>query len=245
MLKYLEHPIFKFFKNMLTSAFLLGFAGSLHCVGMCGPIALAIPMTTQDRLNIVFQSLLYQFGRISTYALLGGVLGFLGWGVALAGYQKGLSVGLGIFLIIAALFPVAVNNNFFNKKYQKGTVWLKRELGKALSITGNSAAFKIGLLNGILPCGLVYMALIGAVASGDVYQGMFFMSAFGFGTLPMMTGVLIFRNALPRGILNGFQKLIPVFLIGFALLLIWRGIRLEVPLEIEFWESNNYPILCH
>jgi len=230
---------------MLTSAFLLGFAGSLHCVGMCGPIALAIPMTTRDRANVVFQSLLYQFGRITTYSVLGGVLGFLGWGVALAGYQKAFSIGLGVFLLIAALFPVAVNFSFFNKKYQKATNWLKRELGKALSITGNSAAFKIGLLNGILPCGLVYMALIGAIASGEILQGMLFMAAFGLGTLPMMTGVLIFRNALPRNILNGFQKMIPVFLVGFALLLIWRGIKLEVPMEIEFWETTNFPIMCH
>lgn len=230
---------------LLWSAFLLGFAGSLHCAGMCGPIALAIPMTTRVHLQVLFQSLLYQLGRITTYAAMGGVLGFMGWGVALAGYQKSLSIGLGVVLILAVLFPAVLQVNFVSKKYKIFGVWLKRAIGKALSINSNSAAFKVGLLNGILPCGLVYMALIGAIASGDMMEGMLFMSAFGFGTLPMMMGILIFRNSLPRKLLSGFQKMIPLFLLAFAFLLIWRGVMLNVPLEIKFWESNNFPIMCH
>ena len=230
---------------LLWSALVLGFAGSLHCVGMCGPIALAIPMTSRERTHVVLQSLLYQIGRITTYSLLGGILGFLGWGVALSGYQKTLSISLGVLLITATLFPVILDKVHFNKTYQNAFNLLKRKLGKALSITGNSSAFRVGLLNGFLPCGLVYMALVGALATGNIAYGMLFMAAFGLGTLPMMMGIIIFRNSLPRKILVYFQKLIPLFLVTFGLLLIWRGIRLNIPLEMQFWEGNNFPIMCH
>lgn len=229
--------------TLLWSALVLGFAGSLHCASMCGPIALAIPMTTSDRARVVFQSLFYQLGRITSYAIMGGILGFMGWGVTLAGYQKGFSIALGVLIILVVVFPSVLR--FSSNKYEKFSQWLKNAIGKALSINSNSAAFKVGLLNGILPCGLVYMALIGALASGEIMEGMLFMTAFGLGTLPMMMGILVFRNSLPRNVLSGFQKLIPLFLIAFAFLLIWRGIMLDVPLEIKFWEANNFPIMCH
>jgi len=229
----------------IWTALLLGLGGSLHCVGMCGPIAMALPLTARERKQVVFQSLLYHFGRITTYGLLGLMMGLLGWGIALTGYQKIFSIGLGVVLLVTAVFSISIENEILSSPFFISKInWVKHKLGQLLSIKGKSSAFKIGMLNGILPCGLVYIALAGAVASGSYLNGALYMIAFGFGTLPLLLTVMVIGKLNPI-FFTKFRKLIPLGLVFFALLLIYRGLMLDIPANLAFWEANNFPVLCH
>jgi sulfite exporter TauE/SafE len=229
----------------IWAAFILGLFGSLHCVGMCGPIAMALPLTTRERSQVIFQSLLYHSGRITTYAMMGLFMGLMGWGIGLAGYQKTFSIALGAILIITAIFSISIEQKMMqNALFQRLFQFVKNRLGKLLSIRNKSSAFKIGLLNGILPCGLVYIALAGSITGGNAASGALYMAAFGVGTLPMMLGVMIFGN-LNRKIFYRFRKWIPVGLVLFGTLLIYRGMVLDIPFDLKFWEDNNFPTMCH
>lgn len=227
------------------AAFILGLFGSLHCVGMCGPIAMALPLTTRERSQVIFHSLLYHSGRITTYAMMGLFMGLMGWGIGLAGYQKAFSIGLGAILIVTAIFSISIEQKMMqNALFQRLFQYVKTRLGKLLSIRNKSSAYKIGLLNGILPCGLVYIALAGSITGGNAASGALYMAAFGLGTLPMMLGVMIFGN-LNKKIFYRFRKWIPVGLVLFGALLIYRGMVLDIPFDLKFWEDNNFPTMCH
>lgn len=227
------------------TALLLGLGGSLHCVGMCGPIALALPLTASQKMQIVNQSLLYNFGRVSTYAFLGLFFGLMGWGVALTGLQSYFSIALGMILILSAIFSISIENQLLKLSfYHSGIEKLKKKLAKVLAIRNNSSAYRVGILNGFLPCGLVYVALAGAVASGNAINGALFMLFFGLGTIPLLLGVMLFQKLSKKNIRH-LQKLIPIGLIILGCLLIYRGFMLEVPADLSFWEANNFPIMCH
>ena len=229
----------------LWVAFSIGLFGSLHCVGMCGPIVMALPLSSKEKNHVVLQSLLYHSGRITTYALMGLFMGLMGWGILLAGYQKSLSIMLGVVLILSAIFSFSLERQIFaNKGFQRLYDQIKYRLGKALRIKNNFSAFNVGLLNGILPCGLVYVALATAVASGGPVSGALYMALFGLGTLPMMVGVMVFRNLYQRPLLK-LRKLIPAGLVLFGALLIYRGIILEIPADISLFGLDNLPVMCH
>jgi len=230
---------------MLWSAFTLGLFGSLHCLGMCGPIALALPLTKKERLAVVLQSFLYNIGRVFSYTFLGLILGLLGWGVAIAGYQKSLSIVLGIILIISAFFSISIENKLlrfgpFQRAYSK----VKSKLSSLIRKNSFSNIFKLGFVNGLLPCGMVYVALAGALASGSTGQGALYMTLFGLGTLPMMMGVMLIGN-FNKSFFLKLRKWIPLIMLAFGIMLIRRGLALEVPLDIKFWEANNFPVMCH
>ncbi len=157
---------------VLTSAFILGLFGSLHCVGMCGPIAMALPLTASEKWTVAVQSLLYQTGRVATYGMMGLVMGFTGWGIALSGYQNIVSIVLGATLILSALFSFSIEKRFMaHPIIHKFYDFLKTRLSGLLAISNRSHAFRVGLLNGFLPCGLVYVALAGAVVTGSIAGG--------------------------------------------------------------------------
>ena len=227
------------------SAFIIGLLGSLHCVGMCGPIVMALPLRAEEKSQVVFQSLLYHFGRISTYAFMGLVMGVIGWGVALSGYQKAFSIGLGVILILSALFSISLERRLMQEgMINRGFHWVKNKLSSALSIRGSKSAIKIGLLNGLLPCGLVYIALAGAVASGTALSGAIYMAAFGLGTLPLMVGVMVFGNLYKKALFR-FRKWIPVGLVLFGAFLVYRGIVVDMPVDLSLWESEGFKSDCH
>lgn len=229
----------------IYAGFILGLLGSLHCVGMCGPLAMALPLTASEKRTVIFQSLLYNLGRIMTYSLMGLAMGLLGWGIALAGYQKIFSIALGIGLIISAIFSFSLESRLLRNSWlQKRFAAIKSKLTQLLSIRGNFSAIRIGLLNGLLPCGLVYVALAGAIATGKVFTGALYMAAFGLGTLPLMLGVMTFGHLFKRSFFK-IRKWIPVGLAIFGALLIYRGIMLDIPMNLQFWEANNFPVMCH
>lgn len=236
---------------ILLTALLLGLGGSIHCIGMCGPIALALPLTAKEKTIVVLQSLLYHFGRIVTYSIIGWILGFLGWGLALIGYQNVLSIVLGLVLIIAALFSLQLpiykklvlqqkSLSIWNNTIQKIQKWMS----KYLKIRSYRSALMIGLLNGLLPCGLVYVALVGALSTSNYWLGGLYMFFFGLGTLPLMLSVMLFGKWSSR-FLQKFQKLIPYSLFLLGTFLIYRGFLIEIPTNLSFWELMNNPPMCH
>lgn len=226
------------------AALLLGLGGSLHCVGMCGPIVLALPLTVKERRAVIFQSVIYHLGRVTTYSLLGFVLGSMGWGIGLAGWQKTLAILIGISLIISSLLSLKSKNWSIIRITSPLVSYIQKQLKQAFTIRHKYAAFRIGLINGILPCGLVYAALASAVVTGSGPGGALYMMAFGLGTIPMMLGVMIFGK-LNRRVFSQLNKMIPVGLFLFGVFLVYRGVMLQVPEELGFWELTNFPIRCH
>ena len=92
------------------SGLALGFLGSLHCIGMCGPIALALPSQSKSKLSFYSGRLLYNLGRVITYSIMGLIIGLIGQKINLAGYQQIISVILGIAILIAVLLPSRFKN---------------------------------------------------------------------------------------------------------------------------------------
>jgi len=197
---------------------------------MCGPIAFALPVDRTNKPKMIFQTFLYHFGRLISYALIGLIFGSLGKGLYLAGFQQRLSILAGILMIAFILIPVNLFNKYnFSKPLYKFVSYVKTKLGFYLKRRTNSTFFSIGFFNGFLPCGLVYMALIGAIAGSSAINGAFYMFLFGLGTVPMMSIAVLLGNFLKVSIRNKIQKVIPVFVVIIGLLFILRGLGLGIP----------------
>lgn len=211
-------------------AFTLGFLGSFHCVGMCGPIALALPGNTKKKLLFAANRLTYNIGRVTTYALIGLLFGLLGKGFALAGLQKSLSVGLGLTVILAAFLP-AVFSQTVNPAGKLGRLvsWLKQKMQYQFRRRSYGSVYTIGLLNGLLPCGLVYLAAAAAITQASPGHGALYMAAFGIGTLPAMLVLAFAGNFLSLHWRNGIRRAMPVVTVVVGLLLIVRGLELGIP----------------
>jgi hypothetical protein len=205
----------------------LGILGSMHCVGMCGPIALSLPVHQLPAFQKYTNIFLYNIGRAVTYALMGAVLGFVGSSFHVFGLQQALSIGGGIFiLLLAAIY-------YFRPAWVGSTAWsakLSAQLGRLMRKEKSyTTYFSIGILNGFLPCGLVYMALISAFATGAVWKGSLLMFFFGLGTIPMMAGIMIAGKWIQPSVKNAFRKIVPVWIVALGIIMILRGMNLGIP----------------
>lgn len=215
---------------MLVSALILGLMGSLHCVGMCGPIAFMLPVDRTNNYKKFGQIFIYHFGRLLSYGIIGLIFGLLGKGLSIFGIQQKLSIAIGIIMILVVLIPYKTFNKYnLSKPIYKIISKVKNQLGKELKKKSPDTFLTIGFLNGFLPCGLVYMALFGSIAMGDALQGSLYMMLFGVGTLPLMTAAIYFSNLLKGGIRQKVQRAIPVFVIIIGALFILRGLGLGIP----------------
>jgi len=213
-----------------STAFTLGLLGSLHCLGMCGPIAVALPGGGPRQSTYAVGRLLYNLGRVLTYTLLGLVAGLVGKTVALAGLQRWVSIGVGLLLLAAALFGRRVTSGGPLAGWAGRAVGrLKTALGALMRGHGLGALFGIGLLNGLLPCGLVYVALAAAVAAGGFWVGGLYMACFGLGTIPLMLAVSLFGHTVLVRWRRPLQRLLPVGLAVLSALFILRGLSLGIP----------------
>lgn len=204
-----------------------GFLGSVHCVGMCGPLALSLPGHDQPEWQFVAERGLYNLGRALTYTVLGGVVGLAGHVVSLAGAQQVLSIGIGTLLILTATVPWV--HRRMRRLEQTPSAFLERvmkPIGSLYRTGGPTAMLIVGLLNGLLPCGLVYAALATAVTTGTVAHSAIFMAAFGLGTGPALFGVSILGRLAGAPLRARLQKLLPLGLVAVGLLLILRGLEL-------------------
>lgn len=213
--------------DWILAGLAFGFFGSVHCVGMCGPLALSLPGSQRDRGRYVLERLLYNLGRAVTYALLGALVGTLGMLTSLTGVQQWVSIGIGAVMLLAATVPwVSRQVQALEQAPAPFLGRVMQPIGTLYKRGGMGALFVVGLLNGLLPCGFVYAALATAITSGTVTASMTFMAAFGLGTIPAMFGVSVADRLAPASWRRRLYRLIPVGLALVGLLLIVRGLAL-------------------
>lgn len=215
---------------MLLSAVIIGLMGSFHCVGMCGPIAFMLPVDHRNPTKKLIQVFLYHVGRLSSYGILGLIFGFLGKGLYVFGLQQKLSIIIGVLMITIILIPHKTFSQYnLSKPIYSVLSTIKNRLGKELKKKTPDTFLTIGLLNGLLPCGLVYMALFGSMAAANPWTGALYMVLFGVGTIPLMTAAVYFSSLLKGGTKKTVQRLIPIIVVIIGLLFILRGLGLGIP----------------
>lgn len=214
--------------EIIVAGFILGLIGSLHCVGMCGPIAINLPLRGETFVEKLISGLLYNLGRTLMYGIMGAIFGSIGKGLYLLGIQQWVSIIMGSIMILTIIIPL-----FFKKskniQFEFFTSYLRTAIQKLFKIRSYKGLFFIGMLNSLLPCGLVYVAIIGAIATGNVYYGSLYLILFGLGTIPMMLTISLIGNAITANIRNTFNKIIPYLVVLIGALFILRGLCLGIP----------------
>lgn len=229
---------------MYYIAFLTGLLGSFHCLGMCGPIAMIAPQG-QSYGKFISGRLLYNLGRITTYATIGLLLGAFGMGLQLAGIQQYVSIIMGVVLLVIALSKITGigklgNNTWFGGLKQK----VEKLFSKFITKPSLSSQYTVGLLNGLLPCGLVYIALAGAVTTTHTTEGALYMALFGLGTLPMMFSVSIASRWITYKARTKIMRTLPYFVMVVAVLFILRGMNLGIPYVSPQLNAQNQMECC-
>jgi sulfite exporter TauE/SafE len=215
---------------MLYTAFIFGLISSFHCIGMCGPIAMMLPVERDNSAKKVTQILTYHIGRLTAYAIIGLIFGLVGRGLYLAGLQQRMSIFIGVAMIAVVLIPEKVFAQYnFSKPIFKLISKIKSSLGSQFKNKSYKSLFIIGLLNGFLPCGMVYVALFGAIAMQNEFFGIVYMILFGLGTVPMMSSIVYFNSLLSISVRNKIQKFIPIVAVIIGILFIFRGLGLGIP----------------
>lgn len=214
---------------MLYTAIIFGLISSLHCIGMCGPIAMMLPVDHKNPSKKAIQILIYHLGRLTSYGVLGLVFGLLGRGFYMAGIQQQLSIAVGIGMILLAVVPEKILARYnFSKPIYRLITKIKSSLGAQFKRKTPDALFTIGLFNGLLPCGLVYAALFGAIAMQNVTLGIAYMVLYGLGTIPMMSAVVYVSSLLSLPFRNKLQKAVPIVTVVIGILFVLRGMGLDI-----------------
>jgi sulfite exporter TauE/SafE len=225
-------------------ALTMGLMSSFHCIGMCGPIALALPIQKGNKFEQFSGLSVYNGGRALTYALLGSILGSFGSSLIWIGYLRYLSIFSGILMLAYVLWPKHLGPYFHTPRFwQQFIQQIKKRMAEMLQSRKLQSWLLLGILNGLLPCGLVYMALISSVATGSAVNGGLFMLLFGIGTLPVMMAVGFFKQWFTVSLRTRMRKLTPVILAAAGILLIARGLLIQYP-ENHSDHSKEITI-CH
>ncbi len=232
---------------MYWIAFTLGFLGSLHCAGMCGPLSLAYFSARKVGLRTsTVEAFLYQGGRISAYMLLGLVMGGLGSIAVFGGMQRVLTILLGVTFLLMFVFSVhpdrlAIIVPGWRRLHHSITVKLTRLINRSVGVP----TWVFGFTNGLLPCGLVYLGVSGALSLGNIWGGMGFMLFFGLGTLPAMVAVLLGLRWITPELRRQFTRIYPLAMALLGLYFIYRGSMSVLPIELNFFEAMRHPVMCH
>lgn len=235
------------FWSAAISGFTIGAAGSLHCIGMCGPLSLALPVHHFSRAGKFIALMLYQLGRIITYASAGLLFGLAGRRIYISGYQQMFSIILGsLILIMAALYFIQKRNvklSFLSRFYQSVQNIIIRILK---SPSGRFSFLLLGMANGLLPCGMVYIALASSLSFAEIGESVSFMAMFGAGTLPAMLFAGYAGVMIKPELRTAFRKLVPVFISLMGVLLILRGFNLGIPFISPLLpQSPGSSVICH
>ena len=233
---------------MFLTAFAIGALGSFHCIGMCGPIALSVPMGGKNGLVGVIRALAYNFGRIITYAILGLIVGFLGKHIAIGGYQQALSISVGVLILAFLILPKTITKKLDpTSTFAKLFLKLKNTFREVFQSKNAFGPLVLGLINGLLPCGLVYVGLAGALALGSPVESAHFMAAFGLGTVPVMISIIFLGDLISLQWRAKIRKLMPIMFAIMGALFILRGMNLGIPYvspNMDVTEVGGVP-QCH
>ena len=232
--------------QFIIAGLTLGIISSMHCVGMCGPLSLALPTQYLASLKRMLAILLYQVGRVITYSALGFIFGLLGRRIYLAGFQQWFSIGMGMLILFLVahhwIFRKRLQLQFLNSFY----ITVQRMMIRILNSKGMAPYLFFGIANGFLPCGMVYMALAGALVTTDIYQSVLFMAAFGLGTLPAMIAVSFLKQFIGTQTRSSFRKAVPILISVMAVILILRGMNLGIPfVSPSLPSATATPVTCH
>ncbi|CCH53801.1 hypothetical protein BN8_02927 [Fibrisoma limi BUZ 3] len=225
-----------------TAAFMTGLAGSLHCVGMCGPLAMALPLGRLPRWQRPWGLLMYHAGRIGAYAGLGAVFGLLGQGLLLISLQRPVSIGAGLLLVVWGLTGTTSSPL---SRWMPQRTGLSSALGRLLTQPKPGAWLVMGFLNGLLPCGFVYVALAGTLATSHPLAGMSYMISFGLGTLPALLGVRVLTAYLSLPLRRQFSRVLPVVTVLLGTWLLIRGLGVYPTIQHGPVDDVKEIPLCH
>jgi hypothetical protein len=242
-------------ETIFIPAFILGVISNLHCLGMCGPIALAIPLNRSSKSAMLFGILQYHLGRVLVYAILGYIVGYIGMGIKLFGVLQVISIIAGIGIIIYAwrkkinFTKIKLPRFLCTLSLSKGH-FLSQSMGKIMRSESPLKLFLLGALNGLLPCGMVYTALITAVVLGTPILSATSMLAFGLGTLPGLVAFSLFAQQLGNPIRSKINRYLPYLITVVGLLIILRGMNLNIPYispKVSFSEEKKEVVMdcCH
>jgi len=221
------------------SAFLIGLAGSVHCVGMCGPLALAIPGASKDKgFTFFLRTIAYQISRISGYGVLGLIVGFFSQGMQITGIQPYFSLLSGIILLFLGFFGIIPEVNAFSKYpiIQHFQVKINQIIGTVMTNEHFSTPFVLGFLNAMLPCGMIYIAMGTGLSSGNMSEAALYLISFGLGTLPLMFMMSLSGQFLSLQMRRSWQKTIPIIFMISGIILIYKGMNIDLPVDYNFWE---------
>jgi sulfite exporter TauE/SafE len=221
----------------------LGMVGSLHCVGMCGPIALALPSRGGGVGSRIISSVVYNIGRVTTYTTMGAIIGIAGGRLLAVSLQQHLSIFFGLILLLFVFKPAWLERQVTKLPIVgDGVLIIRKSIGSLFRQPSLRSLLLIGVLNGLLPCGFVYVAWAGALTSGSIAKGAAFMALFGLGTFPALWAVAFGGSIFSGNVRLTINKVTP-FIVGImALLFVLRGLNLDIPFvspKIDFDNSSS------
>lgn len=200
---------------------------------MCGPIAMMLPANKTFLRKANISRLLYNAGRAVAYMLIGLVFGLLGSAISISGYQKQLSIFSGIIILLIIFFTAAQKfQNRFSAFIARLTMPVRILMKKLFAQQSPSAHLGIGLVNGFLPCGLVYLAAAGSVTAGSIGGSILYMALFALGTFPVMLAMSFSVSLLKGSWRNWYSKATPIVSIALALFLIYRGTQMKTACHV-------------
>ncbi len=227
--------------------FFMGLLGSVHCIGMCGPLVMALPISQMNPIQKVLATILYHIGKITTYGLLGVVVGVFGKQIPFYNVQQHLSIVIGSLMLVYVLWVF-----YLHPKRKLGFLkidWLQKPiiaaLGKLFKQNNVGSFLLIGFLNGLLPCGMIYLALGSAWANQSALQSGLFMVLFGLGTLPALLMVAFGGQLMGFAFRQKIQKALPYMLFSMGVLLILRGMNLGIPYISPMIDNGASVAACH
>lgn len=207
--------------------FIIGLSAAFHCLGMCGPIAMAIPVNRSNNWTILLGALQYNFGRVSAYTFLGFLIGSIGLSIASLQWMQWLSIAAGLLMTFIAWHQLF---HFGQSKWTgKISITISRGIGKLFRSKSPLKLLGLGVLNGLLPCGMVFIGLTNALIQTSPLQGAMAMFFYGLGTLPMMLSVVFFASKLSGTWRLRFTKIVPYLMTFIGVLVILRGLNLGIP----------------
>jgi sulfite exporter TauE/SafE len=229
-----------------ATALMLGVLGSAHCIGMCAPLALAVPSAGRTVGARFASAFALNSGRVVTYALLGAAFGLFGRGLLLAGLQQTVSIALGVLILTGLLAPRLLGALRLGAVAGGFVIRMQGLMARQLKRSSPEGLFLTGMLNGLLPCGLVYLAAAGAMAQDGWASGALFMALFGLGTWPALVGLKVSGSYAGPGLRSALRKVTPYAYAIMGILFILRGMDLGIPfISPDLPEANSALQVCH